>query len=296
MEDNIKERGSVMHKIVKKEVFAPIVKLFEVEAPNIAAKAKAGQFFILRLHEKGERIPLTIADYNRTTGTITTIFQEVGRTTKDLGKLNPGNYIADLVGPLGRPSEITNYGRTVCVGGGVGIAPIYPIARALKEAGNEVFTVIGARTKDLLFWEDKLKAVSDRLVVCTDDGSYGRKGFVTDAVKDLASEGEIAHLWAIGPMPMMRAMAATTKPLGIKTTVSLNPIMVDGTGMCGACRVSIGGETKFACVDGPEFDAHRVDFDLAMRRLAYYKDEEKGAEAAENCGCGGDCQCQTKKS
>ncbi|MGI6575118.1 MAG: sulfide/dihydroorotate dehydrogenase-like FAD/NAD-binding protein [bacterium] len=285
-----------MHKIVKKEVFAPIVKLFEVEAPNIAAKAKAGQFFILRLHEKGERIPLTIADYNRTTGTITTIFQEVGRTTKDLGKLNPGNYIADLVGPLGRPSEITNYGRTVCVGGGVGIAPIYPIARALKEAGNEVFTVIGARTKDLLFWEDKLKAVSDRLVVCTDDGSYGRKGFVTDAVKDLASEGEIAHLWAIGPMPMMRAMAATTKPLGIKTTVSLNPIMVDGTGMCGACRVSIGGETKFACVDGPEFDAHRVDFDLAMRRLAYYKDEEKGAEAAENCGCGGDCQCQTKKS
>ncbi|WP_031513841.1 sulfide/dihydroorotate dehydrogenase-like FAD/NAD-binding protein [Desulfofalx alkaliphila] len=281
-----------MHKIVHKEVFSPVIKLFEVEAPKLAAKAKAGQFFMLRIDERGERIPLTIADYNCQAGTITTIFQEIGHTTKELGKLAEGDYILDLVGPLGEPTQIKNYGTVVCVGGGVGIAPIHPIARALKEAGNEVISVIGARNKELLFWEDKMAAVSDRLIVCTDDGSYGHKGFVTDVVKQLAEEGEIARVWAIGPMPMMRAMAATTKPLGIKTTVSLNPIMVDGTGMCGACRVSVGGETKFACVDGPEFDAHLVDFDLAMRRLAYYKDEEKRAEAAGSCGSGGACGCQ----
>ena len=280
-----------MYRIVHKEILSPTIKLFEVEAPKVAAKAKAGQFFILRLDEKGERIPLTIADYNRETGTVTTIFQEVGRTTKEMGKLDVGDYIADFVGPLGEPSEIENFGRVVCVGGGVGVAPIYPIARALKEAGNEVISVIGARNKELLFWEEKMAKVSDRLIVCTDDGSYGRKGFVTDAVKQIAEEAKIDRLWAIGPMPMMRAMAATTKPLGIKTIVSLNPIMVDGTGMCGACRVSVGKETKFACVDGPEFDAHLVDFDLAMRRLTYYKDAEKRAEAAASCGCGGGCGC-----
>ncbi|MBO8138013.1 MAG: sulfide/dihydroorotate dehydrogenase-like FAD/NAD-binding protein [Desulfotomaculum sp.] len=280
-----------MYKIIRKEVLAPVIKLFEVEAPKIAAKAKPGQFFILRLYEKGERIPLTIADFNREAGTITTIFQEVGRTTKDMGRMNEGDYLADVVGPLGEPSEIENFGRVVCVGGGVGVAPIYPITRALKEAGNEVISVIGARTKDLLFWRDKMAAVSDRIITCTDDGSYGEKGFVTDAVKRLAEECKIDRVWAIGPMPMMRAMAETTRPLGIKTIVSLNPIMVDGTGMCGACRVSVGGETKFACVDGPEFDAHLVDFDLAMCRLAYYKEEEKRAEAAGSCQSGGGCGC-----
>ncbi len=280
-----------MYKIVHKEILSPSIKLFEVEAPKVAAKAKAGQFFILRLDEKGERIPLTIADYNREAGTITTIFQEVGRTTKEMGKLDVGDCIADFVGPLGEPSEIENFGLVVCVGGGVGVAPIYPIARALKEAGNEVISVIGARNKELLFWEDKMAKVSDKLIVCTDDGSYGHKGFVTDVVKQIAEKSKIERLWAIGPMPMMRAMAATTKPFGIKTIVSLNPIMVDGTGMCGACRVSVGNETKFACVDGPEFDAHLVDFDLAMRRLAYYKDAEKRAEAAGSCGCGGGCGC-----
>ena len=279
-----------MYKIVQKEILSETIKLFEVEAPKVAAKAKAGQFFILRLDEKGERIPLTIADYNRRAGTVTTIFQEVGKTTKQMGKLNVGDHIADFVGPLGTPSEIENLGTVVCVGGGVGVAPIYPIAKALKEAGNKVISIIGARNKDLLFWEEKMATVSDKLIVCTDDGSHGRQGFVTDAVKELANEEAIARVWAIGPIPMMRAMAATTKPLGIRTTISLNPIMVDGTGMCGACRVSVGNETKFACVDGPEFDAHLVDFDLAMRRLAYYKDAEKRAEAAGSCG-GGECTC-----
>lgn len=278
-----------MYQVVYKEILSPSITLLEVEAPKIAAKARPGQFFMLRLNEKGERIPLTIADYDRDKGTITTIFQEVGRTTKEMGELEVGQYIKDLVGPLGKPSEVDNYGTVVCVGGGVGVAPIYPIARALQEAGNEVISVIGARTKELLFWEEKMAAVSDRLIVCTDDGSYGEKGFVTSAVKKLAEEMKIDRLWAIGPMPMMKAVAQTTKPLGIKTIVSLNPIMVDGTGMCGGCRVSIGNETKFACVDGPEFDAHLVDFDLAMRRLAYYKDEERRAEAAASCG--GGCRC-----
>lgn len=274
----------MLYKIVRKEILSDVIKLFDVEAPKLAAKAKPGQFFILRLDEKGERIPLTIADYDRQAGTITTIFQEVGYTTKQMGKLDVGDNILDVVGPLGEPSEIKEFGRVICVGGGVGVAPIHPIARALKKAGNEVISIIGARNKELLFWEEKMAGVSDKLYVCTDDGSYGHKGFVTDMVKQVASECEVARIWAIGPMPMLRAMAETTRPLGIKTIVSLNPIMVDGTGMCGACRVSVGGETKFACVDGPEFDAHLVDFDLAMRRLAYYRDEEKRAEAKGMCG------------
>lgn len=276
-----------MYTIVKKEVLSEAVFLFDIKAPKIAAKAKAGQFFILRLNEKGERIPLTIADSDSKKGTITTIFQVVGRTTRDMSKLNEGDEILDVVGPLGEPSEIEKYGRVVCVGGGVGIAPIYPIARALKECGNEVIGIIGARSKEFLFWEDKMAKVSDRLTVCTDDGSYGQKGFVTQAIEQVAKEEKIDCLWAIGPMPMMKAVANTTKPLGIKTIVSLNPIMLDGTGMCGACRVSIAGETKFACVDGPEFDAHKVDFDLAMKRLAYYREEERQANSSANCKCGG---------
>ncbi|MCD5404910.1 MAG: sulfide/dihydroorotate dehydrogenase-like FAD/NAD-binding protein [Desulfotomaculum sp.] len=276
-----------MYTIVKKEVLSEAVFLFDIKAPKIAAKAKAGQFLILRLNEKGERIPLTIADSDSKKGTITTIFQVVGRTTRDMSKLNEGDEILDVVGPLGEPSEIEKYGRVVCVGGGVGIAPIYPIARALKECGNEVIGIIGARSKEFLFWEDKMAKVSDRLIVCTDDGSYGQKGFVTQAIEQVAKEEKIDCLWAIGPMPMMKAVANTTKPLGIKTIVSLNPIMLDGTGMCGACRVSIAGETRFACIDGPEFDAHKVDFDLAMKRLAYYREEERQADSSANCKCGG---------
>ncbi len=279
-----------MYQILQKRVLAPTIKLFEVHAPKVAAKAKAGQFIILRIDEPGERIPLTIADFNREKGTITTIFQEVGATTIQLGKMNEGDYLLDFVGPLGLPSEIENFGRVVCVGGGVGVAPVYPIAKALKEAGNEVISIIGARTKDLLIWEDEMRAVSSELLVATDDGSYGHKGFVTDLLKQVIEEkGNIVHIWGIGPMPMMRAVAKTTAPYGIKTIVSLNPIMVDGTGMCGACRVSVGTETKFACVDGPEFDAHMIDWDLAMRRLATYKDEE--ARALATGSCGGDCSC-----
>jgi len=279
-----------LYQILQKRVLAPTIKLFEVHAPKVAAKAKAGQFIILRIDEPGERIPLTIADFNREKGTITTIFQEVGATTIQLGKMNEGDYLLDFVGPLGLPSEIENFGRVVCVGGGVGVAPVYPIAKALKEAGNEVISIIGARTKDLLIWEDEMRAVSSELLVATDDGSYGHKGFVTDLLKQVIEEkGNIVHIWGIGPMPMMRAVAKTTAPYGIKTIVSLNPIMVDGTGMCGACRVSVGTETKFACVDGPEFDAHMIDWDLAMRRLATYKDEE--ARALATGSCGGDCSC-----
>ncbi|MDN5344264.1 MAG: ferredoxin/flavodoxin---NADP+ reductase [Clostridia bacterium] len=278
-----------MYRIVKKEVMSPVIKLMEVEAPAVAAKARAGQFIILRLDEEGERIPLTIADFNRSRGTITTIFQEVGYTTQRLGALEAGDGLADFVGPLGQPSEIENYGRVICVGGGVGVAPVYPIARALKEAGNEVISIIGARTKELLIWEDKMRAVSDELLVATDDGSYGHHGFVTDLLKQVLEEkGNVARVWGIGPVVMMRAVAETTRPFGVPTIVSMNPIMVDGTGMCGACRVSVGGETKFACVDGPEFDGHQVDWQLALRRMNMYKDEEQRILAAHE---GGDCKC-----
>lgn len=279
-----------MYQIVRKKVLAPSINLFEVSAPMVAKKAQAGQFVILRIDEQGERIPLTIADFNRERGTITTIFQEVGATTRLLGRLNEGDYLLDFVGPLGLPTEVEKYGRVVCVGGGVGIAPIFPIARALREAGNEVISIIGARTKELLILEEEMRAVSDELIVCTDDGSYGRKGFVTQALTEVIEQrGDVARVWGIGPMIMMRVLAEATRPYGVKTIVSLNPIMVDGTGMCGACRVSVGGETKFACVDGPEFDAHEVDWELAMRRLAMYKNEEEKAMAAK-CGGGESCR------
>ncbi|MCW2277336.1 sulfide/dihydroorotate dehydrogenase-like FAD/NAD-binding protein [Heliophilum fasciatum] len=281
-----------MNEILKKESLSPAVKLMVLNCPFIAEKAQAGQFFILRANELAERIPLTIADYDREQGTITAIFQEMGASTKILGQMEVGDSILDVVGPLGVPSEIEKFDAPVIVvGGGVGIAPIYPVARALKEAGNEVIAVIGARNRELIFWEDKLRAVTDELVICTDDGSYGQKGFVTNAVVDLHTKhGKIACLWAIGPMPMMRAMTNVTRPLGIKTIVSMNPLMMDGTGMCGACRVQVGNETKFACVDGPEFDGHLVDFDLALKRLSIYKNEEKRAIAhmehqGGGCGC-----------
>ncbi|MFZ5943397.1 MAG: sulfide/dihydroorotate dehydrogenase-like FAD/NAD-binding protein [Bacillota bacterium] len=279
-----------MYRIKNQETIGEGLGLLEVEAPRLVQKAKAGQFVIVRIAEKGERIPLTIADYDKVKGTVTLIFQEVGRTTKRMGLLKKDDTILDLVGPLGEPTEVENYGTVVCIGGGVGIAPIFPIARALKEAGNRVISIIGARCKDLLFWEDKMAQVSTELYIATDDGSVGQKGFVTDVLKDIMKKENIDHVWAIGPMVMMKAVAQVTRSEKIKTVVSLNPIMVDGTGMCGACRVQVGNETKFACVDGPEFDAHLVDFDLAMRRLAYYKDEEKRALAQEECQ-GGGCGC-----
>ncbi|KYH31655.1 sulfide/dihydroorotate dehydrogenase-like FAD/NAD-binding protein [Neomoorella mulderi] len=278
-----------MYRIVRKEVMSPVIKLMEIEAPEVAAKAQAGQFIILRIDEEGERIPLTIADFDRTRGTITTIFQEVGYTTRRLGTLEAGDALADFVGPLGQPSEIANYGRVVCVGGGVGVAPVYPIARALKEAGNEVISIIGARTKELLIWEDEMRAVSSELLVATDDGSYGHHGFVTDLLKQVLEErGNVARVWGIGPVVMMRAVAETTRPFGVPTIVSMNPIMVDGTGMCGACRVSVGGETKFACVDGPEFDGHQVDWQLALRRMNMYREEEERILKFHE---GGGCKC-----
>ncbi|MCG0277622.1 MAG: sulfide/dihydroorotate dehydrogenase-like FAD/NAD-binding protein [Thermanaeromonas sp.] len=281
-----------MYRIVKKKELAKNIKLIEVEAPMVAAKAAAGQFVILRIDEPGERIPLTIADFNREQGTITMIFQEVGYTTRKLGELKEGDFLADFVGPLGQPSEIEKYGRVVCVGGGVGVAPVYPIARALKEAGNEVISIIGARNRELLILEEEMRAVSDELLVATDDGSYGRKGFVTELLDEvLRRNGRVDRVWAIGPVVMMRAVAEVTRPFGIPTIVSMNPIMVDGTGMCGACRVSVGGETKFACVDGPEFDAHLVDWDLALRRLNMYREEEAQA-LAYHSGEGGNCRCQ----
>lgn len=278
-----------MYKILKKEALSSNVYLYEVEAPQIAKKAQAGQFIILRIHEHSERIPLTIADFSREQGTITMIFQTVGATTQELATYETGDTILDVVGPLGVPSEIENYGTVVLVGGGVGIAPIYPIAYALKEAGNKVISIIGARSADILFWEDKLAKVSDQVLIATDDGSAGHKGFVTDVLNELLQKDEIARVWAIGPMIMMKNVARTTKPYNVKTLVSLNPIMVDGTGMCGACRVSVGNETKFACVDGPEFDGHLVDFDLAMKRSAFFKEEEQNA--THQCKCGGDRKC-----
>lgn len=273
-----KEATSV-YEILAKESLAPVTKLMVISAPEVARKAKAGQFVIVRVVEEGERIPLTIADYDREEGTITIVFQEVGKTTLHLGMLEVGDRLASFTGPLGNPTEVEHYGTVVCVGGGVGIAAVYPIARALKEAGNRVISIIGARNKELLIWEDRMRSVSDEIIVCTDDGSYGRKALVTEPLKELMEEraGEIDRVWAVGPAIMMKFCSLTTKPFGVKTIVSLNSIMVDGTGMCGSCRVEVGGQTRFACVHGPEFDGHEVDWDLLLARLRIYVEEEKRA-------------------
>jgi ferredoxin--NADP+ reductase len=268
-----------VYKILKKEVLSDVTKLMDIEAPHVARKAKAGQFVIVRIDEQGERIPLTIADYNREAGTITIIFQEVGKSTIHLGKLQPGDSISTFAGPLGHPTEIRKYGTVVCMGGGVGVAPIFPIARSLKEAGNEVISIIGARNKNLLFWEDKMKAVSDELIICTDDGSLGRKSLVTEPLNELLENQKktISHIWAIGPAIMMKFVAQTTKPFKVPTTVSLNTIMIDGTGMCGGCRVLLEDGAQFVCVDGPEFDGHKVDWGNLLSRLQFYKEEERKA-------------------
>jgi NAD(P)H-flavin reductase len=264
-----------MYKIITKKELAPSIKSFTINAPLIAKKARPGQFIIIRIDERGERIPLTVADLDVQRGTITTIFLEVGKTTKQLGSLKEGDTLADVVGPLGNPTEIKKYGRIVCVGGGVGVAPLYLEAKALKNAGNEVISIIGARTEELLIFEEEMRQVSDEVHITTDDGSKGHHGFVTAVLQELIAKQKIDMTLAVGPTVMMRAVAKVTKPHNIKTIVSLDPIIVDGTGMCGACRVVVGGETKFACVDGPEFDAHLVDFEELMNRQQTYLEEEK---------------------
>lgn len=265
-----------MYKILEADFIAPNIKKFVIEAPKIAAKRKAGQFVIIRLKDGGERIPLTIADSESIKGTITIIVQGIGKTTKELNSLNSGDSIMDVVGPLGKPSHIENFGTAVSIGGGVGTAIAYPTAVALKQAGNYTISIIGGRSKELVILEDELKQVCDEVYPTTDDGSYGFHGFVTQKLKELIDNGtKIDFVLAIGPIPMMKAVAETTRPYGIKTVVSLNPIMVDGTGMCGGCRAIVDNKTVFVCVDGPEFDAHLVDFATLERRNRTYIEHEK---------------------
>lgn len=268
-----------MAKIISKEQLSKSVFKMVLEASLIAEERKAGQFIMLQIDEDtGERIPLTIADANEDEGTITIIFQVVGLTTEELAKLNEGDDIPVLVGPLGNPTNIKNYGTVVCVGGGIGVAPLHPIAKALKEAGNKIITIIGARNKELIILEEEMKNIADEFIVCTDDGSYGRKSLVTEPLKEFCEKDDKPDMViAIGPPIMMKFCAETTRPYNVFTEVSLNTIMVDGTGMCGGCRVNIDGEVKFVCVDGPEFDGHKVDFDNMMARLNSYKqiEEEK---------------------
>jgi ferredoxin--NADP+ reductase len=281
--------GKIMFEIVLKEELAPKIKLFKVLAPELARKAQPGQFIILRIDEEGERIPLTIADFDREAGTITIIFQEVDKTTELLGTLEKGDFLKDFVGPLGMESEIENYGTVVCIGGGVGVAPVFPIARALKEAGNTVISIIGARTAEMLIWKQEMAAISSRLHVATDDGSAGQKGFVSDVLVDILGQTSVDRIIAIGPVPMMEAVCKVA-PESITTMVSLNPIMVDGTGMCGACRVEVDNKTRFACVDGPEFDGHKVNWELVKMRAKMFAKEEKEALSYHRCG-EGECQC-----
>lgn len=265
-----------MFKILEKYYLAPNINYALIDAPLVAKKAEAGQFVILRVREKGERIPLTIADYDRENGTITIVFQEIGKSTKQLGMLKAGDYILDFLGPQGNPTDVENFGNVVVIGGGIGIAPVYPLARKLKEYGNNVTSIIGYRAKEYVFWEDKMNTVSDNLIIATNDGSYGKKGFVTDILKVLIDSGiKIDRIFAIGPAVMMKAVADMTKEYNIKTIVSLNSLMVCGMGMCGACRVTVDSKIKFTCMDGPDFDGHLVDFDELINRLATYKDDER---------------------
>jgi ferredoxin--NADP+ reductase len=273
-----------MNTICTREEFGRNVVRYVVDAPLIATHRKPGQFVIVRVTDHGERIPLTIADANPEMGTISLIVQSVGKTTREMAMLRSGDTIHDIVGPLGRPTHIEQFGSVLCVGGGIGIAPLYPIAKGMKEAHNHVITVLGARTHDLLILEDDLRTVSDELIVTTDDGSYGARGLVTDAIRSLVNGGtHIDQAVVIGPPLMMKFTSLLTSELGIPTIASLNPIMIDGTGMCGGCRVTVGGEMKFACVDGPEFDAHKVDWDSMIRRLGTYRTaEQQAAERYEH--------------
>ena len=270
-----------MHPILSKETLAPAVVRFWLEAPAVARKCRAGQFVIIRIREGGERIPLTIADADRSTGAIAIVVQAVGKTTRELNSLDAGQSVVDVAGPLGRPTHIEPGSRVCCVGGGIGTAVVLPIARALRQAGGHVHAILGARSRDLIILEDDVRALSEHCVITTDDGSYGTKGLVTDALREaIASAAEpFDEVIAVGPLPMMRAVCELTRPLGLRTIVSLNPVMVDGTGMCGGCRVSIGGEQKFVCVDGPEFDGHLVDFAELTARLSAYREQEQAALA-----------------
>lgn len=266
-----------MYRILLREDLVPNIHLFKIEAPAVAKKAQPGQFVIIRIDEKGERIPVTVADWDRAEGSVTVVFMEVGTTTRRLATLKSGDSVLDFVGPLGLPTHIDSYGTVIMVAGGFAVAVVMPIARAMKEKGNRVISILGARSKNLLFWENELRKVSDELIITTDDGTYGRKGLVTEPLKEILEtrKSEIGRVIAIGPSIMMKFSAKTSEPFGVKTIVSLNPIMVDGTGMCGCCRVSVGGVTRFACVDGPDFDGHQVDWDLLLARQKTYLDEEK---------------------
>ena len=273
-----------MFKIVRKKELNSAVTLMEIEAPFVAKKAKAGQFIIFRVDAQSERVPLTIAGYDREKGTVTIIFQKVGLSTKMLGEMNEGDYIQDFVGPLGKPTEMEGVKRVCVVGGGVGCAIALPSAQAFKEAGCEVDVIVGFRSKDIVILEEEFRACSDNLYLMTDDGSYGEHGFVTVKLQELLEAGkQYDEVLAIGPVPMMKFVCKTTEPFGVKTMVSLNPIMVDGTGMCGGCRVTVGGEVKFACVDGPEFDGHKVDFAELMNRNGVYRDQEAEDEKGHMC-------------
>lgn len=282
----------------KKELVPGIMILFEVYAPLVASSCQAGQFVMVRKDEIGERIPLTIADFDREKGTISIIFQIVGKSTELLAALEEGDCLLDFAGPLGKPSHIKNFGRVVMIGGGVGAAPVHPVARELKIAGNEVISIIGARNQGLLILEEEMKKASSEVIIVTDDGSYGRKGLVTDILKELINQrGKIDLVVAIGPMVMMQAVCDVTRDADIPTVVSLNPIMLDGTGMCGACRVEVGGKTRFACVDGPEFDGHLVNWELARQRALIFAEEEKRAmleHKNEGGACG--CRCHHQKN
>jgi ferredoxin--NADP+ reductase len=276
-----------LYKILERQDLAPNIHLLKIDAPEIAKKARPGQFVIVKIDEKGERIPLTFADWDAAAGSVTIIFMETGATTCRLGRLKAGETIQDFVGPLGVPTHIEKFGTVVCVAGGIGVAPITPIARALKMAGNKVISIMGARSKNLLFWEDRLRQSSDELTVTTDDGTYGREALVTEPLKEILATQKTDLVVAIGPIPMMKFCTLTTKPFSVKTIVSLNPLMVDGTGMCGCCRVSLSGEIKFACVDGPDFDGHGVDWDLMTMRSKAYAPEEKISLERWQCQCRG---------
>ncbi len=269
------------YKILNKTELCPNQYELQIEAPYVTRNAQAGQFIIFRVEEQGERVPITIADVDRANGILTVVFMAVGYTTKKLAMLEVGDEIVDVVGPLGKPTEIEKYGTVVCVAGGYGAAPCYLISKAFHDAGNKVHMITGARNKDLLFWQEKMKTACTELHVATDDGSLGHKGFVTEVLAEIMDKEKVDYVIAVGPMPMMRAVANLTKDKGIKTEASMNPIMIDGTGMCGACRVTVGGEVKFACIDGPDFDAHKIDFDEVINRTKIYKDEER--RRSENC-------------
>lgn len=277
-----------MHKILHKETLGPDITLYRFEAPDVAAYRQPGQFVLIRVSQDGERIPITIADADRNQGTVTLIIQSVGKTTLELAQKEVGDSIPDIAGPLGTPTRIEKVGHVLCVGGGIGTAPLYPVAKAMKDIGNRVTSILGARSANLLILEDRMSEVSDRIIITTDDGSRGRKGLVTDAIKELVNSGEkFDQCITMGPPIMMKFVCLLTKELGIPTIVSLNPIMVDGTGMCGGCRVTVGGKTRFACVDGPEFDGHQVDFDEMMARLGMYKNSEKESleRFSDHSGC-----------